>query len=372
MAKVRDIAKFAYKSVRRAPLLWQLRNLVEWWPLSDPEPGYTIVIAGMRRLWPVAIANLRMIAECNRDDLREVVLVMDDALEQLPSEFRTGVSEVESSGLPLRILGYNDRQCSTAHRINWGWVYSWLSWSKGIAAARTRRVILHDLDAMPIDTRLFRRLFKASEATDAQFQGVRFYNGNGVTPEMKLVTTFEMVIDIDWLRSSARPIEGFNQIRMVGGRYVDFDTWLEVQRRATLRQVEPVEPDALVHPSQLICQFTDHVARRDDRLARGHQLPILHYFNYLGDASTSLVEVGDRIADPQATTAPLFGRSADLPRIAPASWAWMEKQVRRLEQHLHGATRPEVTQYLRGFVQRAGESRTVGREPLEAGGVADR
>jgi hypothetical protein len=369
---MRQLAKFGYKSVRRAPLLWQLRGLVSWDPLGEPEPGYTIVIAGMRRLWPVAIANLRLIAECDRMHLREVVLVMDDSIEQLPREFLAGTTEMESAGLPLRIIGYDDAQRRTAHRINWGWVYSWLSWSKGIAAARTGRVILHDLDAMPIDPGLFRRLFEAAEQAEAQFQGVRFYSGNGVTPEMGLVTTFEMVIDIAWLRRAARPIEGFNQIRLVDGHYVDFDTWLEVQRRAPRRRVEEVAADSLVHPSQLICQFTEHMAGRDDRLARGHQLPILQYFYYLGDTSTPLDAVGDRIADPLADSAPFFGKPAKLTSIHPASWAWMEKQIRRLEQHLHGTTRPEVHHYLRGFVQRAGDERTVGREPLDAGGVPDR
>ena len=369
---IRQLAKAAFKSAKRAPLLWQLRRLSSWEPLVSPEPGYSIVIAGMRRLWPVALANLRLIAACDRKDLHEVLLVMDDELDRLPAEFRRLAEEIGSNGLPLRVIGYDDRQRRIAHRINWGWVYSWLSWSKGIAAARTGRVILHDLDAMPIDTGVFRRLFEASQANAAQFQGIRYYSGSGVTPQMRLVTTFEMTIDIEWLRRSARPLEGFNQVRLVDGRYVDFDTWLEVQRRAPIRRVEPIEPASLVHPTQLICQFTDHVAGRDSRLHSGHQLPILLYFVHLGNASTDLEAAGDRYADSRAQSAPLFGREADLSRVHPAGWAWMEKQIRRLEQHLFGGTRPHVAHYLRGFASRAGEARTVGREPIAAGGVEDR
>lgn len=367
-----EVTKVAFKSVKRAPLLWQLRGLCSWEPLATPQPGYSIVIAGMHRLWPVALANLRLIAACNRRDLEEVLLVMDDSLDRLPREFMQLVGEIEATGLPLRVIGYDEQQRRTAHRINWGWVYSWLSWSKGIAAARTRRVILHDLDAMPINAEVFHRLFAAAEANAAHFQGVRLYSGSGVTSEMGLVTTFEMAIDIAWLRSSAKPIDGFNQIRLVDGRYVDFDTWLEVQRRAPNRRVEPLTQSDLVHPTQLICQFSDHIAGRKDRLHRGHQLPILLYFTHLGDPSTDLATAGERYADAGSTSASFFGQDADLTMIHPNSWAWMEKQIRRLEQHINGATRPEVAHYLRGFVLRAGSARTVGREPVEAGGVEDR
>ena len=40
----------------------------------------------------------------------------------------------------------------------------------------------------------------------------------------------------------------------------------------------------------------------------------------------------------------------------------MEKQIRRTEQTLEGSTRPEVEEYLHGFILRAGGARTVGRE----------
>jgi hypothetical protein len=48
--------------------------------------------------------------------------------------------------------------------------------------------------------------------------------------------------------------------------------------------------------------------------------------------------------------------------IPPEHWAWQEKQIRRIEQVLFGRSRPEVVDYLRGFIDRAGNSRTVGHE----------
>lgn len=180
------------------------------------------------------------------------------------------------------------------------------------------------------------------------------------------------LLDAHWLRSNAEPFDGFNQVRLVDGRYVDFDTWLDVQQRAPRRRVEPIPEWSLVHPSQLICQYTDHVAGRGGRTSPTNRLPILAYFVNLGDPSFGLGDLAVAAADPSAGQALLWGRPSDIGSIAPDGWAWMEKQIRRLEQHLFGATRPEIEDFLVGFKRRAGDRRTVGAEPIESGGVPDR
>lgn len=372
MAVINEYAKVVWKTVKRAPMTRRLRRLVSWEPLRDATPGYTVVIAAMHRLWPVAVANLRLIARMRTPSMREVIVVLDCATDEVPSRMREAVEELRRGGLSIRVLGYSPEQLAVARSIEWGWVYSWLSWSLGIGAASTRRVLLHDLDALPIDEDLFERLFWAAEQSDAHFQGIRNYVGSGVRAEMNLVTTFEMMLDAQWLRSSADPFEGFNQVRLVDGRYVDFDTWLEVQQRAPRRRVEPIPERALVHPSQLICQFTDHCAGRGGRTSPSNSLPILAYFVSLGDPAFGLGDLAVAAADPQARQAVLWGRPSDIGVIAPEGWAWMEKQIRRLEQHLFGATRPEIEDFLAGFKRRAGDRRSVGVEPLEAGGVPDR
>lgn len=364
-------AKVAWKSIKRAPMTSRLHDLVQWEPLADPEPGYTVVIGAMQRLWPVALANLRMIAAMTTPLMREVIMVFDCESDTIPSAVRDKVSELKQCGLPIRVIGYSQEQAKAARWINWGWVYSWMSWSIGISASRTRHVLLHDLDALPIDVDLFERLFHAAQESGAQFQGMRRYAGNGVVADMNLVTTFEMVLDAVWLRSNAKPFQGFNQIRLVNGRYVDFDTWLDVQRRAPIRRVEPISDSALVHPSQLICQFTDHCAGRGDRTSGSNNLPILAYFMKLGDRSFDLESLSHTIADAREQHAWLWGKPTNIGKITPEAWAWMEKQIRRLEQHLFSRTRPEIECFLQGFKMRAGTSRSVGVEPIELGGVPE-
>ena len=91
-------------------------------------------------------------------------------------------------------------------------------------------------------------------------------------------------------------------------------------------------------------------------------LPVLVYFLYLGGDTTTLPAVGQDLAVAGAPSFSLLGREAYIDGVASETWAWMEKQIRRIEQAGFGATRPEVEEYLRGFILRSGSSRTVGRE----------
>jgi hypothetical protein len=369
---LREFAKTGWKLLRRSRMQARLLGLVSWKPLENPHPGYTVVIAAMHRLWPVLVANLHLISRMHLASMRELIVVFDCEEREVPEEARRELRSLVEQGLRVRVIGYSAKQARVARSIQWGWVYSWMSWCIGIGAASTRWVLLHDLDALPIDSDLFERVFTGAEANDVQFQGTRLYAGCGVVADMGLVTTFEMVLDAQWLRSHSVPYDGFNKVRIVDGRSVDFDTFLSVQRRAPRRRVEPIGEHQLVHPSQLICQFTDHLAGRTDRTSPTNRLPILAYFMRVGDPSFDLGHLAAPIADPGARTGLFWGKPLNLAAIPPETWAWMEKQIRRLEQHLHGATRPEIEEYLVGFKRRAGARRTVGAEAVESGGVADR
>ncbi len=83
---------------------------------------------------------------------------------------------------------------------------------------------------------------------------------------------------------------------------------------------------------------------------------------YLGGATTDFLNLGRDLSDTSVDSSCAFGRRYSLDGLSPAHWAWMEKQIRRLEQHLFGYTRVEVKLVTDGFAVRAGGCRTVGRE----------
>jgi hypothetical protein len=297
----------------------------------------------------------------NNSRLRELLLVFDCPPDQIPDSVRQAVRETASS-IRVRLVGYNDRQFRAARRINWGWVYSWLSWSLAIRDIRTKAAIIHDLDAMPLSADLFDQIYTHWTEQRAEFYGIRSYRENGVQENMNLVRTFELALDVAFVRRTFKPFDLFNKLRLIDGRVLDLDTMLDAQRRSPRRAVQPIDESQLVHPCQLICHYTNLVSGRTDFSGQEHMLPVLGYFMYLGGDERHLIHATRKLADKTSRTIPMFGRNLAIDGITPVGWAWMEKQIRRMEQHCFGETRGPVDAYLEGMVSRAGTHRTVGME----------
>jgi hypothetical protein len=357
------IARLAKTQGVRIGLHALLRNLVTWRPLPNPEPGYTVVLGCMKSMAAVIVANLRLCAQMDANRLHEFILVFDCSVDEIPPAIGSLIAEIEPS-IKIRVFGYDRREQRVARFIDWSWVYCWLSWCIAFREARTRAVIIHDLDALPLDPHLFERIYDNFVESRAQFCGIDYYTSsrNRIAPDLNVMRTFEMGFDVCHVRDHFRPIDLFNKLRWANGRVVDFDTMLYVQWKSPRRVVRPIDERALVHPSQLVCNYTDVLTGRTDLRGREHMLPILPYFMYLGDDSTPLSELALQINDDDARSVRLDDHEWWIDGISPGGWAWMEKQVRRVEQRLFQHTRPEVELYLSGFINRAGGSRTVGKE----------
>lgn len=338
-----------------------IRPLLNWTPPGTLEEGYSIVVGCMHKLAPVAAANMRLIANTRSQRLKEVLLVFDCTEEELPAQIPKLKDELDWP-CDVRILTYSDKQAQVARRINWGWVYSWLSWSIGIENCRSQHLILHDLDALPLDPTLFDRLYDAALENKTIFHGIRPYEGHFIRAEDGLVTTFELVFQPGVLRERFQPIDAFNRVGTIDGRYIDFDTLLWIQRQLRSSSVRRIDEEELVHPSQLICNYTDYVSGRNSMASMRHNLVLMPYFQYLGGEEAALQAPTEALSDTASDNIPLFGRSLPIGHLQAEHWAWTEKQIRRVEQSLYGATRPEVEQFLGGIVARAGTQRTVGQE----------
>ena len=343
---------------------------MHWEPLREPVAGYTVVLACMKSLAPIAIANLGLCAKQNCPGLHELIMIFDCPPEEIPAEVLRAVEDASRS-IRVRLLGYNRHQYRVARFINWGWVYCWMSWAIAIAEARTRAVIIHDLDALPLEPRLFERLHDHWVEEGSEFCGIHPYLSHGITEDMGLVATYEMVLDAAFARGRFRPFDLYNKLLLVDGRVIDYDTMLFVQLPAR-RALRRIDESQLVHPSQLICNHNDLVAGRTQFRGRSNSLPMLPYYFYLAGEGEPLESVGAQLAagETPAARIRLLGHEVYIDGIPPQSWAFFEKLIRHTEQVLYQRTRPEVEAYLEGFIRRAGVHRTVGRE-VGATAVAD-
>ncbi len=348
-----DWLRLKAKELKRSPMHLLLRDLISWEPLGEAEPGYTVVTACARELAPLAVANIRLASRQVRARMHELILVFDCPVADIPSIVEDARREC-SWPTRIRIHGYSNWQHRVARSINWGWVYSWMSWALAIAQVRTRAVIIHDLDALPLYTRLFESLYDNWLDEGAEFCGIARYCGNGVTEEMNLVRTPELVVDALYLRRRFEPFDLFNKLRLVDGRLVDYDTMLHVQTQSARCGLRPIDESHLFHPSQVICNYTDFVSGRTSFEGRSHNLLMLPYLLHIGGHSSLLSAVSVQLVNQSATTIRLFNKVLHIDGVPPAHWAWKEKLIRRAEQALFGHCRPIVLEFLAGFASRSG------------------
>lgn len=345
--KYTNPVKYTLVKAQRAVLRAVLAPLVKWKPIELPEEGYTIIIGAHGDLPSLLIANLRCLCRVDLSGLKQVIVVFDRPRAEMAVDVEALAAD-EFAGLPLTFLYYTARQRFVSRAINWGWVNSWMSWCKGIAAVRTRYAMLHDFDAMLLSPDFVESRYRAIRDRDVAYLGVRYYEGNGVEPADELVTTFELMFDAAYVRDTLKPIDVFNHVRVFNGRTVDFDTFLEAQSRGGAKDTIAANLDDMVHPSQMICQYVMHMTG-DRRLPlASNNLMLLPYFLFVGGDERTLNDMTEQMARP-SNGVKLFGKPASPSALAPAHRAWLVKQACHLECALVGKVRPEVAAYFKAM-----------------------
>ena len=285
--KHKNPLKHLFASVRGDRLRSKISHMVDWEPLIDPEPGCTAIIGMCSRVPEVLAANIRCLNKFRWPDLKRVLVVVDceetSNLRAIEAETRTACS-----GLRIEFIFYSPTQAALAKSLDISFVYSWLSWCIALKCTNTKHVLIHDYDALVLSPRLEER-YRTFAASGAVVQGIAWYKSNGIETEDHLATTFEAFVDTKWLRS-CHPVELFNKVRNVGGRSIDFDTTLDIQHRLLTpeqRTMAPMNADELMHPSQMICQYTMFRHSPSAELPC-FSIPMIPFFIYLSGRTSAI------------------------------------------------------------------------------------
>jgi hypothetical protein len=250
-----SIFKHAAAWLYRERVRRQLSSLVSWRPLTEPASGCTAIIGMCSRLPRVLGANLRCLIAARWPELRRVIIAVDATREAFPLDANELMSTYP--GVEIKVVHYSSEQSRFAEDIKLPFVYSWMSWSIALAEVETRDVLIHDYDALVFGGTLSRR-YEEFVRSGAAIQGVSWYAVNGLVPNDRLATTFEAFAQAPWLRSLP-PVSLFNKIGIKDGRSIDYDTTLHIQDRLLRpeqRACMPMDIEELVHPSQMIHQYT--------------------------------------------------------------------------------------------------------------------
>lgn len=339
-------AQFLKAWFRYLPMNLSLPGLVKWSPLENAKSGYSVIIGCMNNMPEVVAANVAFISKMRLPNMHRLILVFD--VEEKQIEYKEKILEI-AGDLPVQILGYNSKQASVAGFFAWGWVYAWLSWTSGIAVTDTKYALIHDLDAMPIDPELFEDLYEAIKDTDYMFQGIRPYVGKYLPEGVEFVRTFEMIVDVQKLRRDFSPFEVFNKIRWTDGHYYLYDTFLHIQSRVKSCRLELKRgEDKLVHPSQLISQYTD---LHKNRVTKGFwekygNLPLFPIYNFLGGNPELMDSITSHLESTKDPELPFEGKQVNFSGLPSGHWSWLWQQARTLQTAYYGNLNKEIENYI--------------------------
>ncbi len=250
--------QFILAKIYRYYIRTQIQDLVRWQTVekNQLEDGCTALIGMCSRLPQVLKGNILCLYSQRWSALKRIFIVVDNKKGCLSDDFQRQIMEM-CPELEVCFFYYNEEQYQLSQKLQLPYIFSWLSWCIGISNIKTKTVLLHDYDALILNNHLENRYQEFIES-EVKIQGISCYKNNGFQRKDFLATTFEAFIDVAWVKSF-RPIQLFNDIDIYQNRSVDYDTLLYLQARQTdrlERQITPVKEDDLVHPTQMIHQYT--------------------------------------------------------------------------------------------------------------------
>lgn len=346
MAKYRNMFEFLKAYFKRLPIRLILRPLLRWKKLTAIEPGYSIVIACHHRFPEMLMASLKMFCKDPLPHLYETVIVFDapksDKLIHAEQRFANEFPE-----LRIKCLFQTTKETSVSRFFSWGWIDCWLSYSKGLAEAKTKYVMLHDMDAMIVKKGMIEERYNIFRNSQMQFMGYKWYNCNGLTPEMNIPIIVEMFLDAEHLRKNFKPIDLFNKVAIFKGIMLDFDTLLYPEAYSSRRSVVPINEDEMVHPSQVISQFTYLANNKNYIPPSSNNLFFIPYFIDIANSDGHIEAFAAALSEipDHHTKIPFYGYSMDMSNLSMEHFRWVCKQFFRIEQRVFGCIRPALLTY---------------------------
>ncbi|MGB2985223.1 MAG: hypothetical protein WBE26_05015 [Phycisphaerae bacterium] len=311
----------------------------------------------LRRLLPI---NLRFLARADLQGLDRVHVVFDRLPQRKADVFTDQIRQAFAT-LPLHFQFHPFLPGRIVQFVNHSKFYASLNWVLGLRTCQTRYAVLHDFDLYPLVPDFFVKIVQTMRERSLRFSGVEHTRFDGLTPSDGLIGTWELGIDVAWLRDYYRPIDCFHAIAKVNGRYVDLDPFSWIQSRTNERALSlTVAKESYAHVQNLCSTYLLYSAGRKVRVA--WQLHFLWYLeNVAGcsqafEAATQAMEMAD---SPQLTVG---SHPIDYSQVHVTCANVLRHEVTVIERALFGSCRPEVERFLTAtedFLQRHGSSRPL-------------
>lgn len=347
--KYRSLHEYWAARLLRAWVRWRIRGLVSWRPAAadDLEDGCTVVIGMCSKLPKVLLANLTCLARHAWPGLRQVLVCVDAVEGTLAPGFEDDVVR-RFPELRVRFFHYTPEQSRAAEwKLHFTHVYGWTSWTTCLSHVTTRMALIHDYDALVVGDALPGRCERFRES-GAKVQGIRWYEINGFHAADRLASTFECLVDVAWIRSHP-PIRVFSRVGRFGDRIVDYDLLLDLQANhldPAQRACDPMDLSVLVHPSQMIKQYTSF------RKFPGKRQPcysavMIPFFHLVAGQEDALRVATEALRSQGSASVDLLGDGVlmNLGDLETAHVDWMLKQACQASLALGHAPSRDLLEY---------------------------
>lgn len=361
-----DKKLFFFAQLYRFSLRYRVSKLIKWTPSVDLKPGGTIVIGMCSKLHDILYVNLACLDKNKWAKLEEIIIVVDTKQGVLPNNFEQDIV-AKFPNLALTFLYYNHQQARFTEKLKHPLVYAWLSWCIGLNHVKTETALIQDYDALILDNKVLEKRYQVFLESKSVIQGIAWYKVNGFKSTDKLCSTFEALVDINWVKSFP-PVRLFSKVGVFDKRQVDYDILLDIQANhtpETQRTIFPMSTQELVHPSQVIHQYT--MFRKFPR----KKLPcssiiIIPFFHLLSGKKEALSQAIQAIQQGDLNKVDLLGDNTqiNLSLLETSSVNFILKLMLRLIFSL------EITPF-KGFIDYGSALYTVSQTPPELFWVGD-
>ncbi len=342
-----DTKKAAKAYLAREPVRFLLNQMIRWPERQRFEDGYSLIIGVPWHLRHLLNVNLEFVARTHSPNLRAVHVVLDrkspDGLAALQSSVAPHLRT-----LPLQFHCYSGVPGKVVEWADVSTFYNGMNCLTALSRITTRHAILHDFDLYPLDSDYFEQIYTQMHDQDLQFCGVEYTFFDGLKEEDRVLGTWGLGMDVEYLYRNHRPVDILHRLRMIRGRPVSLDPFSEIQLFADVRRdrCSALSTDSFCHVKNLCSSYLRLMTGRPVTLAWR-----LHYLWYLENLQTQrklepVIEAMNASFDRILRT---DGREHDYSTTHHTCANVLQQDLERMDHFFFGAVRGITEDYIRSF-----------------------
>jgi len=366
-----DSKKAVKGYLAREPVRYALNHALKWPVHQVLNEGYSLILGVPWHLRHLLNVNLEFIARTQSPSLQVVHVVLDRKSPQGLSQLEHSVAPHLQS-LPLRFHCYSGVSGRIVEWADVSTFYNGMNCYTALSQMTTRHAILHDFDLYPLDPAYFEKIYMQMRDQHLEFCGVEYTMFDGLKPDDRVLGTWGLGMDVEYLFKRHRPVDIFHRLRIIRGRPVSLDPFSEIQLFSDTRRdrCQTLSTDSFCHVKNLCSSYLRLMTGRPVTLAWR-----LHYLWYLENLQNQreLEPVIDAMNSSSDRVLRMDGHVLDYSATHHTCANVLQRDLEHMDHFLFGEVREVTRSYIESFrlflkaEEAIAETVCPGPEPRHAG-----